>query len=228
MVRRALLATFLGALLCVSPAALAKGADRDEPKAEEPKAEEQKPKGDEQKPKAEQPREDKADEGVKGEDRGEGDHGEGEGDEGDGRRYNDGRYYDGRYGDGYYYDEPSDPSHFVARMTADQEVPKPGPAGGRGLARLDVDPYEHRVCYQLSYEGIGKPTGGHIHRGGQGTNGPVVVDLDLARNGDQACVAGNPRVLRDMQAQPQRYYVNLHTAEYPDGAIRGQVDYPTG
>lgn len=219
MVRRAVLAILLGALLFVSPSALAKGADRDEKpaKAEEPKGEE--------KPKAEQPREDKAeDEGVRREDRGD----EGDGDEGDGDRYRDGRYYDGRYGHGYYYEEPSDPSHFHARMTADQEVPKPGPAGGKGLARLDVDPYEHRVCYELSYEGIGKPTGAHIHRGERGTNGPVVVDFNIARNGDRACVAGNPRVLRDMQARPQQYYVNLHTADFPDGAIRGQVDYPTG
>lgn len=223
MVRRAFLATFLGALLFVSPAALAKGADRDQ--APEAKAEEQKPKGEEQKPKAEQPREDRAeDEGVRREDRGDGD----EGDEGDGRRYRDGRYYDGRYGGGYYYHEPTDPSHFHARMTGDQEVPKAGAKGGKGLARLDVDPYESRVCYELSYEGIGKPTGGHIHRGERGTNGPVVVDFDIARNGDRACVPGNPRALRDMQAQPQHYYVNLHTAQFPDGAIRGQVDYPTG
>lgn len=229
MVRRAFLAIFLALLLFVSPDALAKGADRDQAnKSEEQKGEEQK-----QSPKPE-PREDKAeDEGNKGVERGE-DEGEDESEGYDGRRYRDGgryrdgRYYDGRYGGGYYYHEPTDPSHFHARMTGDQEVPKPGATGGKGLARLDVDPYEARVCYELSYEGIGKPTGGHIHRGERGTNGPVVVDFDIARNGDRACVPGNPRVLRDMQAQPQHYYVNLHTAKFPDGAIRGQVDYPTG
>jgi hypothetical protein len=225
MFRRALLAVFLGALLVVGPSALAKGADRDE----QPAPAEQ-PKGEEQKSKGEQPREDTAkDEGARSEGRTNEDEGDGEG---DGDRYGDGRYRygDGRYGygRGYYYEEPTDSSHFIARMTGDQEVPKKGPAGGRGLARLDVDPYEHRVCYELSYEGIGKLTGGHIHRGEQGTSGPAVVNFDVARNGDRACVPGNPRVLRDMQAQPQHYYVNLHTAEHPDGAIRGQVDYPTG
>jgi hypothetical protein len=209
----------LGALLFVSPSpsALAKGADKERAnKSEEQKRDEAK--ADDQK----SVREDKG--------------------EGEGERVNDGRNegededegYDGRYyrdryryGYGYYYEEPTDSSHFVARMSGDQEVPKKGAPGGRGLARLDVDPYEHRVCYQLSHEGIGKPTAAHIHRGGPGESGPAVVDFDIARNGDHSCVTGNPRVLRDMQAQPQHYYVNIHTAEFPDGAIRGQVDYPT-
>lgn len=193
MFKRAVLAIFLGAVLFVSPNALAKGADKDQAGGEKAAREDR----------------------VKGDD---GDEGDGDG------RYDHGRY---RYGRGYYYSEPTDPSHFHARMTGDQEVPKEGAPGGRGLARLDVDPYEHRVCYELSYEGIGKPTGAHIHRGRFEENGRVVVDLEFDRNGDRGCVPGNPRVLRDMQAQPQAYYVNLHTAEFPDGAIRGQVDYPT-
>jgi hypothetical protein len=224
MFRRAFLAIFLGALLFVSPSpsASAKGAEKDQAnKSEEQKREEAKPKAENEKPARE-------------------DRGEDEGEGRDGRyghdrdRYGDGRYDRGRYGHGrygygggYYYEEPTDSSHFHARMSSDQETKK-GPAGGKGLARLDVDPYEHRVCYELSYQGIGKPSGAHIHRGRAGENGPVVVDLDFARNGDQGCVPGNPRVLRDMQAQPQHYYVNLHTAQFPDGAIRGQVDYPTG
>jgi hypothetical protein len=218
MVRRALLATFLGALLFVSPAALAKGADRDQ--APEAKAEEQKPKGEEQKPKAEQPREDKAeDEGVRREDGGDGD----EGDEGERRRYYDGRY-DGRYGYGYYDYDRGYNSTFVASLTPDQEVPKPGPAGARGRAVLDVDSYQHRVCYNLDYQGVSKPTGAHIHHGRAGTNGPVVVPLD---RGDEGCVGADRGLLRQIQASPHEFYVNIHTAENPDGAIRGQLEYPS-
>jgi hypothetical protein len=228
MFRRAFLAVFLGALLFVSPSpsALAGGADKEQAnKSEQQKGEEAKPKAETDKP----AREDKGE--AEGERFNDGRNESEDEDEGYDGRHHRGRYGHGRYGYGhgygYYYEEPPDPSHFHARMSGDQEVKK-GAAGGKGLARLDVDSYEHRVCFELAYEGIGKPTGAHIHRGGRGENGPVVVDLHFARHGNRGCVPGNPHVLRDMQAQPQHYYVNLHNAEFPDGAIRGQVDYPTG
>jgi len=53
-------------------------------------------------------------------------------------------------------------------------------------------------------------------------NGPVVVNLDPARNGDKACVKSDLAVVKD-QANPAGFYVNLHTSDCPKGAIRGQL-----
>jgi hypothetical protein len=129
--------------------------------------------------------------------------------------YRGGRYY--RYGNG------SHSTSYAANLTADQEVPQPGPSGARGTARINLDDARGQVCYTLSYEGIPKPSAGHIHRGTAGTSGPVAVNLDPAANGNQACVAGDPSVLQEIQSNPGGFYVNLHTADYPDGAIRGQL-----
>jgi hypothetical protein len=87
-----------------------------------------------------------------------------------------------------------------------------------------VDAGAGQLCYQLAYEGIPKPAAGHIHRGAKGANGPVVVNLDPAARGNKACVAADPAVLNEISANPGGFYVNLHTAANPKGAMRGQLE----
>jgi hypothetical protein len=140
------------------------------------------------------------------------------------RGYDRDRYYGDcgySYGGGRYYRSSS--TSYVADLTADQEVPDPGPSVARGTARINLNDARDQVCYTLTYERIPRPTAGHIHRGAAGTSGPVAVNLDPAANGNQACMAGDPSVLQEIQSNPGGFYVNLHTAEHPDGAIRGQL-----
>jgi CHRD domain-containing protein len=229
MVRRAVIATLLGGLLLLGPnAALAnyhegKQGERNE-QAKPPEKSDDKSKAEQPKSDADKQEEARRTEGDRHEGEGEREH-EGDGDGRDGRRYYGDRYYHGcgYYGCGYYDYDRGYNSSFVANMTPDQEL-KPGPAGSRGRAVLDVDSRDHRVCYRLDYDGISKPTGAHIHHGRAGMNGPVAVALD---QGDEGCVGADRGLLREIQASPHDFYVNIHTAEYPDGAIRGQLEYPS-
>jgi len=79
-------------------------------------------------------------------------------------------------------------------------------------------------------------TGMHIHSAPAGVNGPVVVNSGLSqanpfRTDDsgrgtferQAQVQTNVAVLRNLLADPSQFYVNLHTPDFPDGVIRGQL-----
>ena len=115
------------------------------------------------------------------------------------------------------------PTNLQAAMDAAEEVPDPGPAGAKGTAKLVLDDAANTLCYELAWEGIKDPTAAHVHTGAKGVAGPVAVDFKLKENGPKACVPADPTVLGSIRDNPGGHYVNVHTADYPRGAIRGQL-----
>lgn len=116
---------------------------------------------------------------------------------------------------------------FSTSLSGDEEFPGPGDPNGKGWATLDV--YNAGlVCYTLKIQGIEPPTAAHIHEGDPGVAGPVVVDLailmaDSRGNRLSYCVNAAEAIAADIRANPSEYYVNVHNATYPGGAIRGQL-----
>jgi hypothetical protein len=144
--------------------------------------------------------------------------------------YDDCGYYGPNGYDGYY-DSPDacdwqygpQGESLRANLSGDQEVPGPGAPNSFGTANLFVDVPDGRLCYRLGYDGIDQATMAHIHRGGPGQAGQPVIDLRLDANGDEGCVPADPAVLHSLQDHPEAYYLNVHSAQYPDGAMRGQL-----
>ncbi|MCW1430026.1 CHRD domain-containing protein [Novosphingobium sp. JCM 18896] len=93
---------------------------------------------------------------------------------------------------------------------------------GTGAFAAEVDADAGDFCYTLTVAKIAKPTMAHVHTGAAGTNGPPVVTVDVTGTTDE-CVAVEPDVLKAIVANPAGYYVNVHTADFPAGAIRGQL-----
>jgi hypothetical protein len=112
-----------------------------------------------------------------------------------------------------------------ANLKGANEVPGPGDTDGRGKARIRVRPAAGTVCFRLRWNNIAEPpTKAHIHKGAKGVAGPVVVTLFDGTATNKGCVTGlDTALLRDIKQHPRQYYVNIHNAEFPDGAIRGQL-----
>jgi hypothetical protein len=111
-----------------------------------------------------------------------------------------------------------------ANLNGAQEVPGPGDSDGSGKARIRVLPGFGAVCFKLSWEDIAAPTAAHIHRGAKGVAGPVVVPLFVGTADEKGCVDDlDVGLLREIRRHPRRFYVNIHNADFPDGAIRGQL-----
>jgi hypothetical protein len=84
------------------------------------------------------------------------------------------------------------------------------------------------VCFGISVTGIGTPTAAHIHRGKRNQNGPVVVTLTAPSSGDpgasSGCVSGvDSALVTELRRKHHRFYVNVHTTDFPGGALRGQL-----
>jgi CHRD domain len=128
------------------------------------------------------------------------------------------------------------PDQLTARLLGGNEVP---PADPDGSGRAFVDTGRTRVCFALQWTSIGPPIFAHIHSGVAGVNGPVVVlffDVPEATPGSPpaalpdtitaaaGCLGGqSAALLRDIRRHPSAYYVNIHNATFPAGAIRGQL-----
>lgn len=122
---------------------------------------------------------------------------------------------------------PEGGTALVANLSGAAEVPGPGDSNGTGKAHIVVDPALGKVCFRIDVDEIALPaTGAHIHSGVAGVNGPVVVTLGApdATGEAMGCTTGlDATLLKAIVATPASYYVNVHNAEFPGGAVRGQL-----
>jgi hypothetical protein len=110
-----------------------------------------------------------------------------------------------------------------ATMTGAEEVPAAGDPDGKGTAVIVLDTEKNTACYEFTLENIGEPTAAHIHTGAKGVAGPPVIDLKIRTNGNKGCVPADPTALKTIAGNPSGHYVNVHTKDYGNGAIRGQL-----
>ena len=111
-------------------------------------------------------------------------------------------------------------------MTGAAERPGPGDPDGTGTATIRVTPGLGRVCFVLNVANITLPAAAaHIHIAPPTDPGPVVVTLVApdATGSSQGCVSTTRALVKTILKSSSAYYVNVHTSDYPDGAVRGQL-----
>jgi len=122
---------------------------------------------------------------------------------------------------------PSVPLVAHLRGGADEVAPTLGDPDGGGTALVNVNGALGEVCVEVTTDGIATPwTLAHIHQGKVGTEGPVVVDFMAAGAGPRLskCITGvDPALIDAINATPSNFYVNVHTSDFPAGAVRGQL-----
>ena len=123
---------------------------------------------------------------------------------------------------------------YVATLSGAREVPAVQTAA-TGVATFNRA--GNRVTYTVSASGFTTPlTVGHVHIGDVGVIGPVIVPFTIvAQSGTVASgsidlsapiTQGNITISGDSLRtlfESGKSYVNLHTAAYPGGEIRGQI-----
>jgi len=118
-------------------------------------------------------------------------------------------------------------SSFTAILSGANETGA-GDADGVGIARITIDYDTNVLSYDIAFSGLGLLAAGHIHSGVAGVNGPVVIGFTvpegLSGTGQfTGSVVGNPNTPFVTELTASSFYVNLHTDEFPGGAIRGQL-----
>ncbi len=112
---------------------------------------------------------------------------------------------------------------FTAELQGEAEVPTPGDLDGSGFAVVAAIPEVGLVCYGVVVFGIDPATAAHIHEAPVGVAGPVVIGLEAPTSGSSAGCVSDQEQAEDIAEDPADYYVNVHNAEFPGGALRGQL-----
>lgn len=111
-----------------------------------------------------------------------------------------------------------------AELTGAAEVPGPGDPDGFGTAVVTLNQGQKQICFSIEVADIAPPAAAHIHIGTADVSGGVVVNLDIATNGLAGCVLAESGTIKAIRQHPDEYYVNVHNADFPPGAIRGQLE----
>jgi hypothetical protein len=116
---------------------------------------------------------------------------------------------------------------FTTTLEGENEVPVSGDSDGTGTAMITVNRGTREVCWEIQVTGINlTDTAAHIHVGSVGVPGGVVVGLsgpDATGFASGCTTASSRELAKDIAKNPENYYVNVHNAEFPDGALRGQL-----
>lgn len=129
---------------------------------------------------------------------------------------------------------------FSTTLSGNEEIP-PTESSAAGWARFQTNDNGTQVSYSVNLTGLNEITGAHIHNGSAGQNGDIVVSLygqQAAENGNNATISLKGNITQDDLQGPLEgkefselvslmsdgtVYVNVHTAEFQNGEIRGQI-----
>lgn len=112
-----------------------------------------------------------------------------------------------------------------SNLNGSQEVPGPGDPNGTGYAKVKIKADKSQICINMRVNNIQPAQAAHIHEAPAGASGPVVVTLPTpnAWGYVNGCVYADQSLVNEMVQNPSDYYINVHNAEYPNGAVRGQL-----
>ena len=101
------------------------------------------------------------------------------------------------------------------------------PDGRGGFTALVAN---NQICFGYTVDNIATPVAAHIHRGKPSVAGPVVIPLaPLPAGGDpgatSGCTAVDPALAEEILKRPNHFYANVHTGDFPGGAVRGQLKH---
>ena len=110
---------------------------------------------------------------------------------------------------------------FHADMLGADTTP-PTDSKGKGTADVTVDTDAKKVTWTVKVDGLtGDAKAAHIH-GPAAKGEKAAPEIDMSK----AIMAGNAAItdaqITDIKAG--KTYVNVHTAKFPDGEIRGQLE----
>ena len=123
---------------------------------------------------------------------------------------------------------PASHRRYAVTLTGASQVP-PGDPDGTGTGTVKIKAKQSTVCVVFKkIANIAPAIAAHIHQAPAGVNGPIVVPLATPTQAgkyqkSKLCAVVSATLLAGLQNNPSGFYLNVHTGDFPGGAIRGQL-----
>ncbi|MDX6582348.1 MAG: hypothetical protein QOI10_1532 [Solirubrobacterales bacterium] len=121
-----------------------------------------------------------------------------------------------------------------AKLKGKDVIPGAGSTKGKGEIHVFLKPGKSKLCFNFDVSKLDPMLEGSIHKGVAGNSGPQKVTLfqdqdGLAGDGSyEGCVKNVKSSLMDkIAASPEGFYAEIDTRDFPEGAIRGQLELST-
>ena len=139
--------------------------------------------------------------------------------------------------------QPGPGNQFESFIPLSGEESVPGPGEGGGFSGMIIYPEDNALIFFIDiWDTDETPTAAHIHIGGPGETGGVLLNLEIETFPLVAPYESDgyittegviknipPEVMDQLLAAQGNLYVNVHSPNYPDGLMRGQMEvFPAG
>lgn len=127
--------------------------------------------------------------------------------------------------------EPIAPGEsFEVELAGENQVPS---VASPAFGTMTVNVFENTLTINGTFENLSSPlevignSSAHVHEGGLDESGPVVFDIDVTPGAED--LSGTFQLTVELTEEQLeafeegRYYVNIHTENYPAGELRGQL-----
>jgi len=137
------------------------------------------------------------------------------------------------------------PTTFNVVFSGSLEVPNPAPGDPDGFASGTItfdpaalgSPVYGEISWNITYSNIAAPIGFHIHTGNAGSEGGILIGLGTTTSGGGGTLIHtyndsnwntewNIPEINSILANPSGFYLNIHTGDFADGAVRAQLPEP--
>jgi hypothetical protein len=98
-----------------------------------------------------------------------------------------------------------------------------GAPNGSGLAVISINPSNDSICWRFSsLKNVAAPTVARIFRNFRGASGQNGLALGPTYKAS-GCVQERALVIQVISARPKEFWVSIHSARFPSGAVRGPL-----
>ena len=114
---------------------------------------------------------------------------------------------------------------FTTTLEGENEIPT-GDLDATGTAKVTLNRGTGEVCWDISVANMTLPaTAAHIHPGAAGVVMDPIITLGApgADGTSTGCTTADRALVKEIAKNPADYYVNVHNADFPPGAARGQL-----